>query len=163
MIHTCSGKTFVAGKNNITEWYCLYLPRSWFYYLCTRKDLFSHQLEGWCSWGLFWTLTAHAYLPHRLLTRLIPYWQLHSQRIHQPLGRLGGCWGYWENGSKLPRVAVWATLLLSLWEWGNSCPQRKSEKFDDPISFHRLLVNTLSGELTISMIVINQSTWLNQT
>lgn len=101
MIHNCSRKTFFAGKNNITEWYCLYLPRSWFYYSCTQKDLFSHQLEGWLSWGLFWTLTAYAYLPH--------YWQgwflsgsftLKEFTNHGEVGRMLRLLGKWFQASQ---------------------------------------------------------------
>ena len=96
MIHTCSGKTFVAGKNNITEWYCLYLPRSWFYYSCIQKDLFSHQLEGWLSWGLFWTLTAYAYLPH--------YWQGWFLSGSFTLKEFTNHWGGWKDAEVIGRM-----------------------------------------------------------
>ena len=162
MIHTCSGKTFVAGENNITEWYCLYLPRSWFYYSCIQKDLFSHQLEGWLSWGLFWTLTSYAYLPH--------YWQGWFLSGSFTLKEFTNHWGGWEDAEVIGKmVPSFPELQFGLLFY---CPCENEEihalrenqgNFDNPITFHRLLVNTLSGKLTISMIVINQSTGLNQT
>lgn len=101
-----------------------------------------------------------------LLTRLIPQWQLHSHTLKEFTNH----WGGWEVAEVIGRmVPSFPELQFKLLYY---CPseneeiqalRENQEFFDNPMTFDRLLVKTLSGGLTISMIVINQSTGLYQT